>query len=154
MTNGIDGASKEDRKRRAEAAAVAARKASREHEESARSVQEKTERLKALRLANAEAATLATGTLPKKKTPATRAKSSRSSKTVMYTFASGAKSGLFAFARDKAGSKLPKKFGPWRLSGDLLQADQPLPHAFSRDAVERGIQEQGFQMWRIKSDPA
>ena len=67
---------------------------------------------------------------------------------VLYKFASEAPNGLFAFAGDRDGAQLPKKHGPWKAAGNI-QAYQDIPHRLDRDAIEQGISENGFQMWRL-----
>ena len=47
------------------------------------------------------------------------------------------------------GSKLPQKHGPWHATG-VIRPDKQPPHNFSRSAIEKAINEQGFQLWRVK----
>jgi hypothetical protein len=66
---------------------------------------------------------------------------------VIYKFAST--NGLYAFAGDRAGSRLPKRHGPWKSTGNIQPLEE-IPHGFDRGAIEAAIDEHGFQMWRIK----
>lgn len=67
-------------------------------------------------------------------------------------FRSEAKTTLFGFASDNKGGKLPEKFGPWTSIG-VIRADQKPPYGLKREAIEDGIAEFGFQLWR-KKEPA
>lgn len=73
----------------------------------------------------------------------------------IYVFKSGANSALRAFAGDLIGSKLPDQFGPWQAVG-AVAPDKAPPHAFPRDQIEKSINDQGFQLWRLrpKKSPA
>ena len=66
---------------------------------------------------------------------------------VIFTFASTAKPGLFAFAADQSGRQLPDKHGPWKLTG-RINPDAALPHHLDRGTVEEALSDAGFQMWR------
>jgi hypothetical protein len=66
---------------------------------------------------------------------------------VIYSFSSGKKPGLFAFAADQSGRQLPDKFGPWKLTR-RINPDVALPHDLDRATVEEALTETGFQMWR------
>jgi hypothetical protein len=68
---------------------------------------------------------------------------------VIFTFASGKKPGLFAFAADQSGRQLPEKHGPWKLTG-RIHPDAMLPHDLDRSMVEEALGEVGFQMWRLR----
>jgi len=67
----------------------------------------------------------------------------------IYIFKSEAKNRLRAFAGDREGSKLPQKHGPWTGVG-VLRPDKDPPHHFSREAIEKAIGTDGFQLWRMK----
>jgi hypothetical protein len=67
----------------------------------------------------------------------------------IFMFKSDAGSELCAFAGDPEGSKLPQQHGPWHATG-VIRPDKQPPHNFSRSAIEKAINEQGFQLWRIK----
>jgi len=67
----------------------------------------------------------------------------------IYIFKSGANSDLRAFAGDLPGSRLPEKFRPWRAIGAIGPEKAP-PHGLSRETIEKGINDHGFQLWRIK----
>jgi hypothetical protein len=66
---------------------------------------------------------------------------------VIFSFASGKKPGLFAFASENTGQRLPDKFGPWKLTR-RIGSDAALPHDLDRATVEQALAEAGFQMWR------
>jgi hypothetical protein len=68
----------------------------------------------------------------------------------IYMFKSDANSALRAFAGDSAGSKLPQQHGPWHAIG-VIRDDRDPPHQFSRSAIEKAIDETGFQLWRMKA---
>jgi hypothetical protein len=67
----------------------------------------------------------------------------------IFMFKSDAKSELRAFAGDPQGSKLPSQHGPWHATG-VIRPDKQPPHNFSRSAIEKAINDQGFQLWRMK----
>ncbi|CEJ13510.1 hypothetical protein BN1110_03829 [bacterium YEK0313] len=67
----------------------------------------------------------------------------------LFMFKSGAKPGLFSFAADGRGTKLPERLGPWTSYGVVRPEERP-PHGMSRNAIEAGISEHGFQLWRKK----
>lgn len=67
----------------------------------------------------------------------------------IFIFKSEAGSELHAFAGDSAGTKLPKKHGPWTAIG-VIRPDVKPPHNFSRTAIETAIDASGFQLWRFK----
>lgn len=71
----------------------------------------------------------------------------------LFMFRSGSKDLLFGFASDARGGKLPEKFGPWTNVG-VIRGDQKPPHGLSRSAIETGIAENGFQLWRKKASSA
>jgi hypothetical protein len=65
-----------------------------------------------------------------------------------YIFKSETRRQLRAFAGDPAGSKLPRQHGPWTVTG-VVRPDATPPHKFSRVAIERAIDGEGFQLWRL-----
>ncbi|MGA7490267.1 MAG: hypothetical protein WBW74_25370 [Xanthobacteraceae bacterium] len=67
----------------------------------------------------------------------------------IYIFKSEAKSGLRAFAGDLKGMKLPDQFRPWHAIG-VVAPDRDPPHKLPREEIERAIDAQGFQLWRMK----
>jgi hypothetical protein len=71
----------------------------------------------------------------------------------LYIFKSDANTELRAFAGDPAGSKLPDRFRPWRVVGAVGPESAP-PHDLSRPAIERAIDTNGFQLWRLKAKAA
>ena len=66
----------------------------------------------------------------------------------IYIFKSETRKELRAFAGDLAGSKLPRQHGPWTVTGVVRPEGDP-PHKFSRVAIERAINAEGFQLWRL-----
>jgi len=68
----------------------------------------------------------------------------------IYIFKSDADSRLRAFAGDREGSKLPARFRPWYVQGVIAPEKDP-PHNFPRDEIEKAIDAQGFQLWRLKT---
>ena len=70
----------------------------------------------------------------------------------LYVFKSDANNDLRAFAGDMSGSKLPEQFRPWHAVGAVAPDTAP-PHALSRETIEKAIEAQGFQLWRLKGKP-
>jgi hypothetical protein len=69
----------------------------------------------------------------------------------IYIFKSETRKELRAFASDPAGAKLPKQHGPWTVTGIVGPSSAP-PHNMSRDTIEKAIESEGFQMWRMKKE--
>jgi len=67
----------------------------------------------------------------------------------IYIFKSEANNELRAFAGDLSGTKLPGQFRPWHAVG-VIAPDKSPPHHLSRDDIEKAINEQGFQLWRMR----
>jgi len=67
----------------------------------------------------------------------------------IYIFKSETRKDLRAFAGDPAGGKLPQKHGPWTATG-IVGADKAPPHNLSRGLIERAIDAEGFQLWRLR----
>ena len=67
----------------------------------------------------------------------------------IYVFKSETRKGLRAFAGDASGDKLPKQRGPWTATG-VVTEDRFPPHGFSRDAIEKASDAEGFQLWRLR----
>lgn len=68
---------------------------------------------------------------------------------LVFKFTSSLKPALFAFAGDRPGSSLPKKYGPWIADG-IIRATEAMPHRLDRETVERAIEAHGYQLWRMK----
>jgi hypothetical protein len=68
----------------------------------------------------------------------------------IYIFKSETLAGLRAFAGDPGGNKLPQQHGPWTAIGVIRPEADP-PHKFSRMAIERAIDGDGFQLWRLSA---
>jgi hypothetical protein len=71
----------------------------------------------------------------------------------IFIFKSETSPDLRAFGGDLIGSRLPKQFQPWRAVGAIGPSQDP-PHKFSRDAIERAIRDNGFQLWRLSKKAA
>jgi hypothetical protein len=69
----------------------------------------------------------------------------------IYIFKSESRKELQAFANDPAGAKLPKQHGPWTVTGIVGPTSAP-PHNMSRAAIEKAIEVEGFQLWRMKKE--
>ncbi|HEU5275683.1 MAG TPA: hypothetical protein VFU97_18620 [Xanthobacteraceae bacterium] len=67
----------------------------------------------------------------------------------IFMFKSQSRDDLRAFAGDSSGSKLPEQHGPWQATG-VIRPDRAPPHNLSRRAIEKAINGQGFQLWRVK----
>ena len=67
----------------------------------------------------------------------------------IYIFKSETTKDLRAFAGDPAGDKLPPKHGPWTGTGIVGPGKAP-PHNLSRGVIERAIDTEGFQLWRLR----
>lgn len=70
----------------------------------------------------------------------------------IYVFKSEADE-LNAFVGDPSGSELPSQFAPWQPSGAIEAGSAP-PHKFSRYQIESAIKLRGYQLWRLKREPA
>jgi hypothetical protein len=68
---------------------------------------------------------------------------------MVFKFTSGSKPTLFAFAGDRPGTSLPEKYGPWIADGFVRPTDA-MPHKLDRGTVERAIETQGYQLWRMR----
>jgi hypothetical protein len=69
----------------------------------------------------------------------------------IFIFKSQPRTDLRAFAGDPGGQKLPSKFAPWHAIG-VIRADKAPPFNVSRDAIEKGIAENGYQLFKMKAD--
>jgi hypothetical protein len=58
---------------------------------------------------------------------------------------------LRAFTEDPGGRALPAQFGPWSAVG-VVRPGNDLPHKLDRGVVEKAINSNGYQLWRIKSE--
>jgi len=67
----------------------------------------------------------------------------------LFMFKSAKKEGLHAFAGDAAGTRLPRRFGPWKSQGVIATSEAP-PHRLSRPEIEKSIRENGFQLWQVR----
>ena len=67
----------------------------------------------------------------------------------LFMFRSSTSESLHGFAGESSGKLLPSKFGPWDGIG-VLRADQRPPHGLRREAIELGISQNGYQLWRKK----
>jgi hypothetical protein len=67
----------------------------------------------------------------------------------IYVFKSETTEKLRAFAGDPDVNKLPRQHGPWTVTG-AIGPESPPPHKFSREAIEKAIGAEGFQLWRLR----
>ena len=69
----------------------------------------------------------------------------------LFMFRSETSVALHGFAMESAWWQASsKKFGPWAGIG-VLRPDQIPPHGMRREAIESGIAENGYQLWRKKT---
>jgi hypothetical protein len=68
----------------------------------------------------------------------------------IFMFKSETQTGLGAFAANPDRHKLPTKLGPWAVVG-VVQPERAPPHGLDRNLIERGIESQGFQLYRRKA---
>jgi hypothetical protein len=66
----------------------------------------------------------------------------------IFIFKSEANADLRAFGGDLAGMRLPSQFKPWRAVGAVAPGRDP-PYNLSRDVIEKAINGQGFQLFRL-----
>ena len=67
----------------------------------------------------------------------------------IYVFKSESTDRLRAFAGDPDAQKLPRQHGPWIATG-TISPDKAPPYNLSRDAIEKAINDEGFQLWRLR----
>jgi len=67
----------------------------------------------------------------------------------IYVFKSETTDRLRAFAGDPDVNKLPRQHGPWTATGTIAPDNAP-PYNLSRDAIEKRINAEGFQLWRLR----
>jgi hypothetical protein len=67
----------------------------------------------------------------------------------IFIFKSETRADLQAFAGDLRGSRLPPHHGPWTVTG-AVGPDSAPPYNFSREAIEKAIEGEGFQLWRFR----
>jgi hypothetical protein len=67
----------------------------------------------------------------------------------IFVFKSETRDGLRAFAGDPDVNQLPSQHGPWTATG-VIGPDKAPPHNFSRSAIEKAIDADGFQLWRLR----
>ncbi|HET7113685.1 MAG TPA: hypothetical protein VFI57_08580 [Pyrinomonadaceae bacterium] len=68
----------------------------------------------------------------------------------LYIFKSETTKDLRAFAGDAGGSRLPGQHAPWTATG-VVKAEAAPPNNLSRQTIEKAIDSQGFQLWRLKT---
>jgi hypothetical protein len=66
----------------------------------------------------------------------------------IFIFKSEVNPDLRAFGGDLDGSKLPSQFEPWSAVA-AIAADQAPPYKLPRDVIEKAIENQGFQLFRL-----
>lgn len=70
----------------------------------------------------------------------------------LFIFTSSVRTDLHSFVAEGGEGALPKQFAPWIKAGIVRATERP-PHRLEREAIQRGIAEKGFQLWRkTKSD--
>jgi hypothetical protein len=67
----------------------------------------------------------------------------------IYVFKSESTDRLRAFAGDPDVHRLPRQHGPWTATGTISPDNAP-PYNLSRDAIEKAIHAEGFQLWRLR----
>jgi hypothetical protein len=67
----------------------------------------------------------------------------------LYIFRSQKNSEINGFAATPKGEALPGKFGPWTLTETILPS-RALPHGLNRAQAEKGVIDNGYQLWRMK----
>ena len=67
----------------------------------------------------------------------------------LFMFRSGKTASLHGFSAQSGGENLPRKFAPWTGIG-VLRPDQTPPHGLRREAIESGVAENGYQLWRTR----
>jgi len=67
----------------------------------------------------------------------------------IYVFKSETTDRVRAFAGDPDVNKLPSQHGPWTVTGTITPDNAP-PYNLSRDAIEKAINAEGFQLWRLR----
>jgi hypothetical protein len=68
----------------------------------------------------------------------------------IFMFTSRAKPDLRAFAGESTGGKLPEKYAPWDATG-VVRPEKAPPHGFARATIEQSINNQGYQLWRMRA---
>ena len=69
----------------------------------------------------------------------------------IFIFKSETNGELRAFSGDKGGLNLPAQFRPWHAVG-VVRPDAPPPNNLSRDVIEKAIADNGFQLFKLKTD--
>ncbi len=69
----------------------------------------------------------------------------------IFIFKSVASRELRALADDQGGHKLPAKVWPWHAVG-VVKPDAKSPNNLSRDVIEKGIADTGYQLYKLKSE--
>ena len=67
----------------------------------------------------------------------------------IYVFKSETTKRLRAFASDRDVTNLPRQHGPWTVTGSISPDKAPPPN-LSRDVIEKAIDAEGFQLWRLR----
>lgn len=71
----------------------------------------------------------------------------------LFMYSSTKSKGIFCFSLEPKGAGLPPSLAPWEALG-VVRPDQTPPHGLSRVAIETGIREKGYQLWREKLNGA
>lgn len=70
--------------------------------------------------------------------------------TNIYLYRSTKTKGLFCFSTGDEPTGLPESLAPWRRLG-VVKPNEKLPHGLQREAIEPGIAEHGYQLFRRKA---
>ncbi len=68
----------------------------------------------------------------------------------LFMFKSESNGELRAFSSDANGEQLPTRHEPWTAIG-VIREDKDPPHNLSRTLIEKGVSDQGFQLYRMKT---
>ena len=71
----------------------------------------------------------------------------------IFIFKSQANSALRAFAGEPGGEKLPAQFAPWHAIG-VIRDDKVPPFNVSREVIEKAINGEGYQLFKVKPKAA
>ena len=68
----------------------------------------------------------------------------------IYVFKSETTAWLRAFAGGPDADNLPRQHGPWTATGTISPDGTP-PYNLPRDTIEKAINAEGFQLWRLRT---
>ena len=70
----------------------------------------------------------------------------------LFLYSSQKQKGVYCYSLDANGGGLPATLSPWWAVG-VMRPDQKPPHGLSRENIESGVRENGYQLWRKKLPP-